>query len=78
METVALWICLTSTLLSDLVSARPANSITQNPQPDSYLAFLQSVNNTLTANAVTTFPPGFWLGFGLDMTSVMPLDIYSV
>lgn len=35
-------------------------------------------NNSTYANAINACPPGAWLGHGLDMTAIMPLDIIAV
>ena len=38
----------------------------------------QAPNNGTNVEAYIDFPPQAWLGYGLDMTAVMPLDITAV
>lgn len=45
---------------------------------DNRLRLYQVRNFSTPSNQFAIFPPGQYLGHGLDMTAVMPLDIQSV
>ena len=80
-QAVTLYILLASAILLNNVIAAPALP----PEPpesqqslDNERNYLAYTNDTIFANSYTSFPAGAWLGFGLDMTRIMPLDITAV
>ena len=61
-----------STLLSVVaagLSLHPTGQILPIPKPSP---------PTTNVSVSQSFPPSSWLGYGLDMTSVIPIDIKSV
>ena len=78
MQAATLYILLASDVFLSNVVAAPALPIESLQSLDAVHNYLNYVNDSIAGDAYTSFPAAAWLGFGLDMTRVMPLDINAV